>query len=304
MPTKRKTPLTPSAKNTKVEKLTFSGHESFQCRNLWLKKGFDYVKSKKSFNSEDAVVHLGVGKNMVNSIRFWMKAFNLLTTDDILTDFAYKLLDDDGYDPYIEDEGTLWLLHYQLLKKGFASTYSIVFNELRREKIEFTRENFISFVRRKSEAEKSFVINEKTLFEDFSVLTKMYLRSDSQAKDKEDTFSGLLTELDLMKTVSKGKEEYYIVENTERIEIPDEIILYAIIDNEAFDSSVSLNSIEMNPNGVGSAFAINRPGLITKIESLTRKFKFLVYNDQAGIKELQFKKKPLADAILEKYYAN
>lgn len=292
------------AQETKSEKLTFSGHESFQCRNLWLKKGYDFIKSRKSFSNEDAVLHLGVGKNMVNSIRFWMRAFNLLTPEDKLTDFAHKLLDDEGYDPYIEDEATLWLLHYQLLKRGFASTYSFVFNELRREKIEFTHDNFIAFVKRKSEAEKSFTINEKTLFEDFSVLTKMYLRSDLHAKDKEDTFSGLLTELNLIKTVSKGKQEYFVIENTERSEIPDEIILYTILDNEKFEASVSLTSIEMNPNSVGSAFAINRPGLLNKIESLTRKFKYIVFHDQAGVKELQFKRKPLAGSILDKYYAN
>jgi hypothetical protein len=39
----------------------FSGHETFQCRHLWLKKGYDYVKSGKSFSAEDAVVELGVG---------------------------------------------------------------------------------------------------------------------------------------------------------------------------------------------------------------------------------------------------
>src|SRR5690348_376377 len=182
-------------KETKqIKKYTFSGHESFQCRHLWLKKGYDFVNKKKSFNNDDAVVELGVGKNMVSSIRFWMKAFNLLTTTDELTDFAHKLLADNGYDPYMEDEATLWLLHYQLVKSGFASTYSIVFNELRKEKIEFTKDNFISYIKRKSEAEKSFQFNSKTLNEDFSVLTKMYLRSDAQSKDKEDSFSGLLTE--------------------------------------------------------------------------------------------------------------
>jgi len=46
-------------------RFSFSGHESFQCRQLWLKKGFDYIKAGKSFNSGDAVVDLGVGKNMV-----------------------------------------------------------------------------------------------------------------------------------------------------------------------------------------------------------------------------------------------
>ena len=48
-----------------MEKYTFSGHESFQCKNLWLKKGYDYVKQGRSFTSDDAVVELGVGKNMV-----------------------------------------------------------------------------------------------------------------------------------------------------------------------------------------------------------------------------------------------
>lgn len=72
-------------------KYTFSGHESFQCRQLWLKKGYDFIINNGSFNDEDAVVKLGVGKNMVSSIRFWMKAFNLLTTDDQLTEIAHRL---------------------------------------------------------------------------------------------------------------------------------------------------------------------------------------------------------------------
>ena len=285
-------------------KFTFSGHESFQCRHLWLKKGYDFVNKKKSFNNDDAVVALGVGKNMVNSIRFWMKAFNLLTPEDQLTDFAHKLLSDDGYDPYMEDEGTLWLLHYQLVKKGFASTYYIVFNELRREKIEFTKDNFISYVKRKSETEKSFQFNAKTLQEDFSVLSKMYLRSEVQNKDKEDSFSGILTELDLVKCYKKGKEEFYIIENSEKTEIPDEIILYAILENEKFDLSLSLNTIEQNNNSVGTVFAINKPGLQAKIENLTKKIPNMIFNDQAGVKEMQFKRKPTPYSILDTYYAN
>lgn len=285
-------------------KFTFSGHESFQCRHLWLKKGYDYVSKKKSFTSDDAVIELGVGKNMVSSIRFWMKAFNLLTSEDELTEFAHKLLSDDGYDPYMEDEGTLWLLHYQLVKKGFATIYSIVFNELRREKIEFTKANFISFIKRKSEVEKNLQFNAKTLQEDFSVLSKMYLRTENQSKDREDSFSGLLTELDLIKCYNKGKEEFFIIENSDRTEIPDEIILYAILDNEKFDLSLSLNTIEQSNNSVGTIFAINRPGLQAKIENLTIKYPSIVFNDQAGVKEIQFKKKPTAYSILDKYYAN
>jgi hypothetical protein len=114
--------------NSEITKYTFSGHDSFQCRLLWLKKGFDYVQEGKSFNDEDAVVQLGVGKNMVSSIRFWLKAFNVIDNKDIPTVFGKRLFDDEtGYDPFLEDEASLWLLHYQLVKNGFASIYSYHF---------------------------------------------------------------------------------------------------------------------------------------------------------------------------------
>ncbi len=53
----------------------FSGYESFPCKSLWLKKGYDFVIGGNDFNSSYAVITLGVGKNMVASIRFWLRAF-------------------------------------------------------------------------------------------------------------------------------------------------------------------------------------------------------------------------------------
>ena len=76
------------AEQTQRVKYTFSGHESFQCRNLWLKKGYDYVNSGKSFSTLDAMVALGVGKNMVSSIRFWLKAFCIIDNNDQPTELA------------------------------------------------------------------------------------------------------------------------------------------------------------------------------------------------------------------------
>lgn len=181
-------------------KLTFSGHETFHCRHLWLKKGYEFIKAKNKFSDEDAVVKLGVGKNMVAAIYYWMKAFGILHKDGELTEFANYILDtESGKDPYIEDEATLWLLHYQLVTQNIASTYFLIFNEFRREKIEFTKDNFIAFVLRKADGLKITQINKNTVATDFEVLTKMYIRTDAQSKDKEDTFSGLLTELDIIK---------------------------------------------------------------------------------------------------------
>ena len=45
-------------------KYIFSGHESFPCKSLWLKKGYDFIVHGNNFSSPDAVIQLGVGKNM------------------------------------------------------------------------------------------------------------------------------------------------------------------------------------------------------------------------------------------------
>ena len=73
-----------------VSNLKFSGHESFHCRPFWLKKGVDYIKSGQSF-TDKAGVDLGVGKNMVGSIRFWLKAFDIVDEKDNLTTLACLL---------------------------------------------------------------------------------------------------------------------------------------------------------------------------------------------------------------------
>jgi hypothetical protein len=293
-------------------KLTFSGHETFHCRHLWLKKGYDFIKKGRKFTDNDAVVELGVGKNMVSSISFWMKAFGIIDKDGLLTDFADYILEDNGKDPYIEDEATLWLLHYQLITQNIASTYSLIFNEFRREKIEFTRDNFIAFVVRKAEELNMSQINKNTVSTDFEVLTKMYLRTDAQSKDREDTFSGLLTELNIIQEEKRKVDDktvtFYSITTEEKSEIPDEVLLYAILDNDNFDKSISLYTIEQEPDQAGSIFAIGRTGLINKIESISSNKKFkkygITFNDHAGIKELQFKTKPDKFEILREYYAN
>jgi len=176
-----------STVNSESIKYTFSGHDSFQCRQLWLKKGYDYIQSNKSFNDEDAVVKLGVGKNMVSAIRYWMKAFNIIDSKDKPTEFGAKLLDNKGYDPFLEDDASLWLLHYQLIKTGLASTYSIIFNEFRKEKLFFNKVTFVNYLKRIKEADKTLNFNDNTVAEDFIVLVKMY-QSGESSNDVEDSF--------------------------------------------------------------------------------------------------------------------
>lgn len=288
--------------NPEITKYTFSGHDSFQCRQLWLKKGYDYIQEGKNFNEEDAVVQLGVGKNMVSSIRFWLKAFNVIDNKDIPTEFGKRLFDDEyGYDPFLEDEASLWLLHYQLVKNGFASIYSIIFNEFRKEKLFFSKETFVNYVKRIGESNPDLNFNENTVAKDFIVFTNLY-KYNTESKDVEDSFSGILSEIELLKTIGRGKDEQYYIENSERDALPESVILFAILDNPTYGNSISLNSLEFDLNSPGSIFALNRSGLMNKIFDIVENFKDITFTDQAGVKELQLKNKEDAYSILDKYY--
>ena len=288
--------------SSEMTKYTFSGHDSFQCRQLWLKKGYDYVQEGKNFNDEDAVVQLGVGKNMVSSIRFWLKAFNVIDNKDIPTEFGKRLFDDEnGYDPFLEDEASLWLLHYQLVKNSYASTYNIIFNEFRKEKLFFNKETFVNYVKRIGEGNSDLNFNENTVGKDFIVFTNLY-KSDPESKDVEDSFSGILSEIELLKTIGKGKDEQFYIENAERDNLSESVVLYTILDNPNYGNSISLNSLEFDLNSPGSIFALNRSGLMNKISDLVDDFKDITFTDQAGIKELQFKNKAEAYTILDQYY--
>jgi hypothetical protein len=48
--------------------------------------------------------------------------------------------------------------------------------------------------------------------------------------------------------------------------------------------------------------ALNRSGLTNKISEIVRDNNQITFTDHAGIKELQFKKKPNAYSILDTYY--
>ncbi len=57
----------------------FGSHEKFVFRQGWLKKGADLVVQDPAiFTRNDALVSLGVGKNMVRSIRHWCLATGVL----------------------------------------------------------------------------------------------------------------------------------------------------------------------------------------------------------------------------------
>jgi hypothetical protein len=290
------------ATSTQITKYSFSGHDSFQCRQLWLKKGYDYCKEGFNFNAEDAVAKLGVGKNMVTSIKYWLKVFGI-TANDKVTSFGDMIFSDtDGLDPYLEDEGTLWLLHYQLVNLGLASTYNIIFTEFRMKKIEFNKEDFVKHMILRFQNEGLPAPNAKTIGDDFDVMRKLYLAGEDDLINPEEGYAGVLAELQLLKSFGKGKNEIYFIENGERPNLPWQIVFYCILSNKRYGKSININSLQYDLDSPGVVFSLSKVGLLDKIEGAVDKIKGLVFSDQAGIKEIQFKDSISPISILRGYY--
>ena len=133
--------------------MKFRAHETFFIRKGWLSKGIKYVEQTegrvfidKENNPMDV---LGIGSNMVKSLRYWLQAVGI-TYENAATKRVQKFTDLGNLirknDRYIEELGTLLLLHYELAtNKELATSWYVFFNEFLMS--EFTQEDFLNFIR-------------------------------------------------------------------------------------------------------------------------------------------------------------
>jgi len=280
-----------------IERYVFSGHESFPCKTLWLKKGYDFIYGNNNFNATDAVVKLGVGKNMVASIRYWMKSFGLLKEGGLTEVARLVFSDNTGMDPYVEDLGTLWLLHYLLISTREATLYNLLFKRFQRERRVFERQHVISFVKRyMAEIGKLKAYNENTVKKDVAVLLQNYVQPiRAQAMDD---YSTLLIELDLIRT-SDGKQ--YMFNQEGKRQLPVDILMYAILEEKKADNSVDYDTLQ----NIGLMFCLSDMELISSLLLLQeRYYNAIRYSDTAGLRQVQFLKRIESVDVLRNYYQN
>lgn len=184
---------------------SFAGHETFAFRHSWLKKGIDeIVKDPEVFQSDDAIVRLGVGKNMVRSIRHWCTAMRVAEEEPgtrgrrmRCTNLGTRLLSNDGWDPFLEDDATLWLLHWNLSSAGTqAATWYMAFNQF--HEYAFNRRTMVEFIMRKLESIGWSGFAESTLERDVDCFAHTYLARRGGNSNAEDELACPLSTLGLL----------------------------------------------------------------------------------------------------------
>ncbi len=285
-------------------------HETFTPRYGWLKKGYEAVVNDGNvFKAPDAIERLGVGKNMVSSIRFWCQAFKLIEQPEINTpmrptELGCKLLDNDGWDPFLEDVASLWLLHWQLFVPELeAVSWSFAFNKCNLLSFDISLLNQVIF--NASQKYPRFAsISEKTFYRDASCIIRMY---EEESSDKSSEIECPFTQLGIIRKAEDNNFVYF--DTSEKQNLPTLIFTAACFSYisayvPTSQKTISLQSLTYNFNSPGVVYKLPETLVGSYLEEAAEQLQGISFEHSGGIPQLILTKDPktLYWDALEKYY--
>lgn len=303
-------------------KPTFGGHEKFVFRYGWLTKGVDALSENPAvFSDDNALVVLGVGKNMVRSIRHWCLAAGLFketrgkdsTRGLQLTNLAHRLIANDGWDPYLEDTGTLWLLHWQLVTNltraliwhlSFCAYYEA----------EFTKKQLAAYAGKQLDR-RGVSTTAGTIEREIDVCLRTYVtatRGVSIEGISEETLDCPLAELNLMQFMTE--DSVYRFNVGPKITLPTEVFGYALLTFLPTVAknrrTVAVDECVYKEGSPGQVFKLDENSVIEYLEALEELTAGqLRLQDTAGLRQLYLDHNvedwfhSSAFALLDRHYA-
>lgn len=296
-------------------RLSFSGHETFVFRHSWLKKAVDAVADDPEiFTRDNAIVTLGVGKNMVRSIRHWGLATGVLAEEPksrgtrlIVSEFGNQVMGASGFDPYLEDPSTLWLLHWNILRQEQrCTTWQYVFNSF--PATEFTRGMLAQFVLDEARRSESADLAENSIRRDVEVFLRTYVGSADMRGSGlgEDAFDCPLSELDLIEA-RQGSDLYQLQRNPKPT-LADHAFLYALCDFwdgiSSAQQTLAFSEIAYRKGSPGTVFRLDENSIADRLERLDSLTSGkLAYTETAGLRQIYRHGDISPKEVLEEHYA-
>lgn len=261
--------------------MRFRAHESFFIRKGWLYKGLKNVRNYPDiFTNKNikATDYLGIGTNMVRSLRYWLQAVSLTTEsktginqrmEQNLTVLANTIWERDRY---MEEIGTICLLHYKLAKidkdkTTEATAWYYFFNKFNLN--EFEKQDFVEELSKYADLNKGGVA--KTSYEsDFDCLINTYIsrvKSNPKKDDPESNIDCPLGELNLIDIVDIKKKIYRKSQPAKNMLHPL-ILLSIIVDNVKEEKEIRISSILNEAGNIGKVFNLDIISLTYYLDKL------------------------------------
>lgn len=298
----------------------FARHETFAPRFGWLRKGLRAVEENGSFFSQDdAHLRLGVGKNMARAIRYWIQAFGLVEegkttknrgSDFRPTTFAKQLFGTRGWDPYLENESSLWLLHWKLVQSPhYATAWHYAFTIF--GAVEFTTDSLAHALSAYASATYPTARMAQSSFaKDASCVARMYDASVAALTFNEETMQSPFAELGLIsKDPTSGRTARYRFEVGSRSHLRSELVAAACLEHSDRSSpearTVALSRLLSDPGSPGMAFKLTGAELTDALEDACAVVPGISLKDSGGLVQFAFRGDPtsIANAALARVYS-
>lgn len=294
----------------------FSGHQTFPFRYGWLEKGVRGVADCATvFFEDDAPCRLGVGKNMVESIRHWCQLAQLIELAPGIdrsssqhlqpTQIARSLLLENGWDPFLEDDASLWLVHWMIVTNpSVITSWQLLFSRFNRP--DFTRREITSYLHSFIEKVGSKV-SDSILARDVDCLIRTYVAKQSGKKQAiaEETFDCPLIQLGLIQPSLDG--ELYRFAIGPKPSLPAAIFANALHDHFqrrlGRTETMSIQECLYGEASPGQVFKLDENSLIGYVEELEDQMRgAIILDETAGLKQIYRKEAFNPLEILNRYY--
>jgi len=294
--------------------MQFGRHESFHLRSAWVYQGLNSIaNNSKFFSQKDAHCQIGVGRNMVNAIRYWCQAFELIEAINprkmgdgfVLTSLGRVILE---MDPYLEDPFTEWILHYHLCTnlQAAPSFYWLFQDYAAKELIESKFvENMLDYLKKEHPETKE--PSEKIVSRDFKVIIKTYcndLDEISKSSTGEiDVQDSPFSHLNLIHKVDGGHR--ILMNIGPKLNLTPDAVAYAILKQSETDFrfkrnlSVGIEKLLWQNKGPGKCFNLDAESLLSHLEQIaaSKLLGKMEINSTGGIHQVLLNTKKVIDPL-------
>jgi len=261
-----------------MDEMKFRAHDTFFIRKGWISKGMRYVDItngevfiSKTDNPMDV---LGIGANMVKALRYWLQAIGITVEPksgkriQSFTPFGKLVFE---HDKYIEEMGTLYLLHYQLVKSfSMATSWYFFFNEFSLS--DFTKEDFSlqigNFIKIRDDAAN---VASRSIDDDFTCIINTYVpryKTMPSRVSAENNIDCPLGELGLVDVLKKERSSIVYKKVIPSASSLDPWIILAVIhDNANGRKEIGLNELLTSVNNIGRVFNLDSITMLDVLRS-------------------------------------
>lgn len=245
----------------------YGQHQSFYLRINWLRKAIRELDHNNKFlYQSDAAEQIGLGKNMVQSLRYWVVATGIVDmnnrSEQNISPFGRIMSE---YDPYMEMIDTASIVHFHLVDEREPSTawywYFNIYDKKSSTKEEIV-EDFLFWLE-KNEPRKP---SANSIKRDIDCLVRLYC-DKGKAEDPEEVIQSPLSVIGLL------LEEKSVItkKNLKFTDVGIAALMYVLLDYRSRfgEDQLSVEEIQTKEFLWGKVFHLPRNETIKALDKLT-----------------------------------